>query len=260
MVLKALMILVFSLMTGGCTILSGSVQRHGQFALVRPDKVKKYKELHASVWPAVAEGMRKYHIRNYSIYMKELVAGQPALFGYFEYTGRDFDADMAKMLEDPKVQEWEALAGGECLLDLPGQPKDQWWVDMEEVFYFDGQIDKKVPLSKVQRFGSVIGVRPHLVHSYNLLHKHAWPEILAQIKGGNLRNYPIYQQKVGEKVYIFGYFEYVGNDFDKDMAKIDNDPDTLAWLEFTDKLCQDPISTRAEGEWWAGMEEVFHQQ
>jgi hypothetical protein len=35
------------------------------------------------------------------------------------------------------------------------------------------------------------------------------------------------------------------------------DPTTQRWWVVC-KPCQEPLSNRAEGEWWAGMEEVFH--
>ena len=59
---------------------------------VRPDAVEKYKAHHASAWPEVLETMRRSNIRNYSIYLKD-----GYLFGYYEYYGHDYPADMAKM-------------------------------------------------------------------------------------------------------------------------------------------------------------------
>ncbi len=56
---------------------------------------------------------------------------------------------------------------------------------------------------------------------------------------------------------LFAYFEYVGEDFDADMAKMAADPKTQEWWDIM-KPMQAPIETRAEGEWWAAMQEVFH--
>ena len=41
------------------------------------------------------------------------------------------------------------------------------------------------------------------------------------------------------------------------MNKMAADALTQEWWTYC-KPCQDPLPTRAEGEWWAGMEEVFH--
>jgi L-rhamnose mutarotase len=77
--------------------------------------------------------------------------------------------------------------------------------------------------------------------------------VLDMIRECNIRNYSIYL-KDG---YLFAYFEYHGNDFDADMAKMALDPTTQEWWDIMMPM-QEPLPTRAEGEWWANMEEVFH--
>ena len=52
--------------------------------------------------------------------------------------------------------------------------------------------------------------------------------------------------------------EYVGDDFDADMAKMAEHPKTQEWWA-TVKPLQSPLNSRKNGEWWAAMEEVFHQ-
>ncbi len=105
----------------------------------------------------------------------------------------------------------------------------------------------------MRRYGMVIKVRPEKLAEYKRLHANVWPEVLATIRRCNIRNYSIYL-KDG---FLFSYFEYVGHDFEKDMAKMAADPITQEWWSHC-KPCQEPLETRAEGDWWAGMEEVFH--
>ncbi len=105
----------------------------------------------------------------------------------------------------------------------------------------------------MQRYGMVIKVKPEKLEEYKALHAEPWPAVLDRISACNIRNYSIYY-KDG---YLFSYFEYVGDDFDADMAKMAADPTTQAWWKLTDP-CQEPLESRAEGEWWADMEEVFH--
>jgi L-rhamnose mutarotase len=104
-----------------------------------------------------------------------------------------------------------------------------------------------------QRYGMVIKVRPEKLDEYKRLHAAAWPGVLKKIHECNIRNYSIYLKDN----YLFSYFEYVGRDFKTDMAKMAADPTTQKWWKMTDP-CQEPLPTRAEGEWWARMEEVFH--
>jgi L-rhamnose mutarotase len=53
------------------------------------------------------------------------------------------------------------------------------------------------------------------------------------------------------------YKKYHGTDFSSDMAKMAADPNTQRWWSIMMPM-QDPVPNRAEGEWWANMEEVFH--
>lgn len=103
------------------------------------------------------------------------------------------------------------------------------------------------------RYGSVIKVRPEKLEEYKRLHAEPWPGVLKMISECNIRNYSIYF-KDG---YLFSYFEYTGDDFSADMAKMARDPETQSWWKLTDP-CQEPLATRQPGEWWASMEEVFH--
>ena len=105
----------------------------------------------------------------------------------------------------------------------------------------------------MQRYGSVIKVRPEKEEEYRRLHAAPWPGVLAMIRECNIRNYSIYL-KDG---YLFSYFEYVGTDFAADMARMAKDPTTREWWTHTDP-CQEPLESRKPGEWWAAMEEVFH--
>lgn len=105
----------------------------------------------------------------------------------------------------------------------------------------------------MKRFGQLIGVKPEKFEEYTQYHAAVWPEILSMISACNIRNYSIFH-KDG---LLFAYFEYVGEDFEADMAKMATDPKTQEWWDIM-KPMQAPIETRAEGEWWAAMQEVFH--
>ena len=105
----------------------------------------------------------------------------------------------------------------------------------------------------MKRYGSVIRVKLDRLAEYKAYHAQVWPGVLKMIHDCNIRNYSIYF-KDG---FLFSYFEYVGDDYDADMAKMGEDPTTQKWWAIM-KPIQDPLPTRAEGEWWASMEEVFH--
>ncbi len=73
------------------------------------------------------------------------------------------------------------------------------------------------PAGKVQRFGSMIGLRPEKKAEYVRLHANCWPEILAVLKKCHIRNYSIYLGEIDGKLYLFSYFEYTGEDIAKDV-------------------------------------------
>ncbi|NOU62525.1 L-rhamnose mutarotase [Paenibacillus sp. LMG 31461] len=103
------------------------------------------------------------------------------------------------------------------------------------------------------RNGSVIRVKPEKLDEYKNLHADAWPDVLNMIHTCNIRNYSIYY-KDG---YLFSYFEYIGEDYEQDMARMAQDPTTQEWWKLCEP-CQEPLESRQAGEWWASMEEVFH--
>ena len=107
----------------------------------------------------------------------------------------------------------------------------------------------------MQRYGSVIGINAEKIAEYKALHAAVWPDVLAMVKSCNIRNYSIFLRE--PENLMFSYFEYHGENFAADMARMAADPRTQEWWKVCGP-CQAPLSTRAKGEWWAGMNEVFH--
>ena len=109
------------------------MRRMGMLIRLRPERVAEYRALHREVWPAVLEKIRECHIENYTIFLRE---PENLLFGYFEYTGSDFAADMALMAADPATQRWWDVCKP-CQEPLESRGDDEWWAMMEEVFHCD---------------------------------------------------------------------------------------------------------------------------
>jgi L-rhamnose mutarotase len=105
----------------------------------------------------------------------------------------------------------------------------------------------------VQRHGSVIRLRPEHREEYLRLHRAVWPSVEDMIRRANIRNYTIFRH--GDM--LFSYFEYVGDDYAADMARIAADPETQRWWKLTDP-CQESLSDPASGQWWTPIDEVWH--
>lgn len=107
----------------------------------------------------------------------------------------------------------------------------------------------------MQRMGMVIGLKPEKIAEYKKLHADVWPGVLSKIKDCNISNYTIFLRE--PENLLFGYWEYHGDDFEADAAKMAADPETQRWWDVC-MPCQAPLETRKPGEWWAMMEDVFH--
>ncbi|HEU5123318.1 MAG TPA: L-rhamnose mutarotase [Verrucomicrobiae bacterium] len=112
------------------------MKRYGMVIGLRAEKLDEYKKLHAAVWPGVLRMIKECNIRNYSIYLRQMDNGEHYLFSYFEYTGNDFAADMARMAADPETQRWWSVCIP-CQKPLESRAKEEWWAAMEEVFHLD---------------------------------------------------------------------------------------------------------------------------
>jgi L-rhamnose mutarotase len=97
-------------------------------------------------------------------------------------------------------------------------------------------------------------VLPEKRDEYLALHADVWPGVEAMITECGIRNFTIFVR--GD--VLFGYYEYVGEDYDADQAKMAADPETQRWWSFTDP-CQIGFDLDAPaGTRWQELEEAWH--
>lgn len=106
---------------------------------------------------------------------------------------------------------------------------------------------------QVRRFGRSIGLRPESEQEYIRYHADVWPGVLKIIEDCNIHNYSIF---ISDHT-LFAYFEYAGQDFEADMARMAADPKTQEWWSLMEPM-QEPLPSRKPGDWWTEMEAVFH--
>lgn len=107
----------------------------------------------------------------------------------------------------------------------------------------------------MRRMGMVIGIKADKIAEYRAYHADVWPEVLAMISACNIRNYTIFLRE--PENLLFAYFEYHGTDYAADMEKMAQHEPTQRWWAMNDP-CQEALASRAPGEHWAMMEDVFH--
>jgi len=109
----------------------------------------------------------------------------------------------------------------------------------------------------VKRVGMVIRLREDMIEEYKRLHAADNAGVRDILSKYNMRNFNIFLHKLDDgNYYEFGYYEYVGKNFEEDMRKLSSEPRNQAWLE----LC-DPMQVPLEGyESWAEMEQVYFNE
>lgn len=105
----------------------------------------------------------------------------------------------------------------------------------------------------MKRYAMMIRLKSDKIAEYKKLHAEVWPDVLLKLTQHQVRNYSIFLKDN----LLFAYLEYHGDDYDRDMNMIAQDAATKRWWQLTIP-CQEPLETRAQGEWWAMMQEVFH--
>ncbi len=102
-------------------------------------------------------------------------------------------------------------------------------------------------------FGQVGRLKKDKIEEYEALHANPWPYVLQLIHDCNLRNYSIFRQDD----LVFAYFEYVGEDYDADMAKMAADEENQRWWTHTHP-CFETYSIRPDSEFYADMKQIFY--
>jgi L-rhamnose mutarotase len=106
------------------------VRRFGWVIGLREECIEDYERYHAAVWPDVLAAISRANIRNYSIFRLGTT-----LFGYQEYWGTDYEADMAVLDADPATLRWLEVMHP-MQVALPGDATGQWR-ELPEVFHLD---------------------------------------------------------------------------------------------------------------------------
>ena len=106
-----------------------SIERYAMAVRLKDEKKDFYLKNHQNVWPEVPSELKKIKIKNYSIFLKE-----DFMFGYLEYEGNNFNADMVEMQKNPIVDKWTKLMV-DCFNPFPNNEENNSWVMMDEIFY-----------------------------------------------------------------------------------------------------------------------------
>jgi len=187
------------------------MQRVATYMAVKPGLEERYLEEHRNIWPEVLEGIRRFGIRNYSIFMQ----GRE-LYSYFEV--EDLELAFKLAAADPDNQRWQVHMAG--FFDTGPGIQDGSTVYPVEVFHIDGYTGQ---METIQRVGMLMQLKSGMEQAYREEHRNIWPEIPEGISRVKIRNYSIFQ--IGR--VLFSYFQV--EDLDKATRILAADPDNQRW-------------------------------
>ena len=109
----------------------------------------------------------------------------------------------------------------------------------------------------VRRFGGVIGTVPEKLELYKALHADETHWVRGLLRKYNYHNFSIFITRMDDgKEYLFQYYEYTGDDYEKDTEALMAEPKYAEWLSQTDP-CQIPLSGNKS---WKMMDSVFYME
>jgi L-rhamnose mutarotase len=108
-----------------------TIKRIGQVIGIKAEEIAEYERIHENIWPTVASTLKRANIQNYSIFRYGNL-----LFAYMEYTGTDYEKDMALISEDPETQRWWKITAP-MQVQLPEAHDGEWWHTLSENFHLD---------------------------------------------------------------------------------------------------------------------------
>jgi L-rhamnose mutarotase len=125
----------------------------------------------------------------------------------------------------------------------------QLWLKMEWmniVNHQEGREGKKYAL--------VSELRGEKELQYRSLHQTNWPGVIDQMKRSNYNNWITHLVELGDRLYLFTSYEYVGKDKDLDDSKFHEDPVTTRWWRHTEP-CLKPVKGSDRN--WLEMETLL---
>ena len=106
----------------------------GQIGRIKPECIEEYKRLHevdiyTERWAGIRQLIHDCNLQNYSIFIEDDI-----VFGYYEYTGDDYEADMEKMANDELNKQWWACTRP-CFTKYNADKEAAFYTDMQQIFF-----------------------------------------------------------------------------------------------------------------------------
>ncbi|KAK7043789.1 hypothetical protein VNI00_008401 [Paramarasmius palmivorus] len=110
-----------------------------------------------------------------------------------------------------------------------------------------------------KRICQIIKLKPSAEAEYREIHAAVWPGVLAALERAHIVDYSIHYYPPLQ--LLIATMKYTGSDYESDMKKVAEDPETQKWWKVTDGM-QESFVEGAEGSgkavpWWTACFEVY---
>ncbi len=214
------------------------MQRVPTYMALKPGLEQRYVEEHQNIWPEVLDGITRFGIRNYSIF----IHGRE-LYSYFEVDDLKRAYELASA--DPDNQRWQKHMAD--FFDTGPGIQDYSTVHPVEVFHTDGYTGQ---MKAGNRVGMLMQLKTGMEQAYQEEHRDVWPEILEGIAKVKIRNYSIFL--IGR--VLFSYFEV--EELEAAMAALAADPDNQRWQKQMAPMFE--VGPGIQDRTTVYLKEVFH--
>ena len=106
-----------------------------------------------------------------------------------------------------------------------------------------------------QRFAMAVRLKDEKREFYIKNHAEVWPEVLDELKKIKVKNYSIFLKED----FMFGYLEYDGEDFDKDMGDMQKIPIVDKWTKLMID-CFNPFPKNEDNTSGVMMDQIFFME
>lgn len=104
----------------------------------------------------------------------------------------------------------------------------------------------------MKRIATITKLKPGMKEAYTKLHDEIWDDMVAAGHEANMRNFTIFFHED----YLFSYFEYIGDNYEEDMAKKNSMDVTIRWRTATGEMT-DPVFGDTKV---IPLEEIWHHE
>lgn len=107
----------------------------------------------------------------------------------------------------------------------------------------------------LRRFGMIIELKEEYIDQYKNLH--AGPGVRDLLSNSNIKNFSIFLKRMPNgRYYEFAYYQYIGNNYEEDMASLKENPRNIEWLKVCDTM-QIPLPGQ---QGWEQLEEIYFNE